>query len=138
DETIKNKLAFAEVEKAIVITPNINLHRELKLRLLNGTHTLSCAVAFLAGFKTVKQAMGDESMEAFISILMKSEIAHAIPYPVAAEIAEDFSDKVLDRFRNPHIKHQWISISMNYTSKLKMRVVPLLIKYTELLGNAPD
>lgn len=138
DEAIKSKLAFAEVDKAIVITPDIDLHRELKLRLLNGTHTLSCAVAFLSDLKTVKEAMDDESTEAFISILMKSEIAHSIPYPVAKEIAEDFSDKVLDRFRNPHIKHQWISISMNYTSKLKLRVVPLVIKYAELFGKVPE
>lgn len=138
DERIKSKLTFAEANKGIVITPDIDLHRELKLRLLNGTHTLSCAVAFLTGFETVKEAMDDENMEAFISNLMKSEIAAAIPYQVPAHLAIDFSDNVLDRFRNPHIKHQWLSISMNYTSKLKTRVVPLLNRYAELFFKTPD
>ncbi|WP_113664225.1 tagaturonate reductase [Pedobacter nanyangensis] len=138
DEKIKSKLTFATVDKGVIITPDIDLHRELKLRLLNGTHTLSCAVAFLAGFGTVKQAMEDENMEAFIAGLMKSEIASAIPYQVPTDAAIDFSDKVLDRFRNPHIKHQWLSISMNYTSKLKARVVPLLKRYAELFHKAPE
>jgi tagaturonate reductase len=48
---------------------------------------------------------------------------------VDAEEAEQFGLQVLDRFRNPFIKHQWISITMQYTSKVKMRVVPVLKKY---------
>lgn len=137
DDKIKEKLTFAQVNKGIVITPDISLHKELKLRLLNGTHTLSCAVAFLSGFQTVKQAMDDPKMEIFISQLMKSEIASAIPHEVSESIAHEFSEKVLDRFRNPHINHQWISISMNYTSKLKMRVLPILLNYIKLYGKAP-
>ncbi|RZJ92008.1 MAG: tagaturonate reductase [Chryseobacterium sp.] len=138
DENIKSRLTFAEADKGVVITSDIGLHRELKLRLLNGTHTLSCAVAFLAGFETVKEAMDDEYMEAFISQLMKSEIAAAIPYQVSTDLSINFSNKVLDRFRNPHIKHQWLSIAMNYSAKLKTRVVPLLKRYSELFQKAPQ
>jgi tagaturonate reductase len=138
DEKVRQKLSFAEADNGVVVTPDINLHRELKLRLLNGTHTLSSGVAFLAGFDTVKEAMDNPKMEAFISSLMKSEIANAIPYPVTEEITNDFSNKVLDRFRNPHIKHQWLSITMNYTSKLKMRVVPLVLNYFKKLNTVPE
>lgn len=138
DEKVRQKLSFAEADKGVVVTPDINLHRELKLRLLNGTHTLSSGVAFLAGYDTVKEAMDNPKMESFISNLMKSEIAHAIPYEVTEEITNDFSNKVLDRFRNPHIKHQWLSITMNYTSKLKMRVVPLLLNYYKKMNTVPE
>src|SRR5689334_11758331 len=57
DERIKNVLSFAKADDGVKVEPNIDLYRELKLRLLNGTHTLSCCVAFLAKCDTVKQAM---------------------------------------------------------------------------------
>jgi tagaturonate reductase len=101
----------------------------LKLRLLNATHTLSCAVAFLSGFKTVKLAMDNEAFSQFITQLMLTDIAPAIPYQVTTAETDDFTYKVLDRFRNPNIEHQWISISAQYSSKIKMRVLPLLLNH---------
>ena len=59
DEQVQQVLSFADADSGVVITPDIDIYRELKLRLLNGTHTLSCGVAFLAGFDTVKEAMDD-------------------------------------------------------------------------------
>jgi tagaturonate reductase len=138
DRKISEKLGFAKADKGVVITPDINLHRELKLRLLNGTHTLSCGLAYLSGFDNVKSAMDDDSTADFISNLMRNEIAPAIPYKVTKEQTDDFSYKVLDRFRNPHINHQWLSITANFTSKLKMRVVPVLLQYQEVFKTAPN
>ena len=136
-ETIKEKLSFADADSGVIITPDIDLHRELKLRLLNGTHTLSCGLAFLSGFETVKSAMDAPFMENYISDLMRVEIAPAIPYQVTTTQTDDFAFKVLDRFRNPHINHQWISITANYSSKLKMRVVPVLLNYVDKLKAIP-
>ncbi|UAY50605.1 tagaturonate reductase [Ferruginibacter albus] len=138
DEKVKAKLSFAEADSGVVIVPNIDLFKELKLRLLNGTHTLSCGLAFLAGFDTVKKAMDDTTVSTFISNLMTKEIAPAIPYKVDAKEAQDFATKVLDRFRNPNIEHQWISITMNYTSKLEMRVLPVLQQYYKLFNAVPE
>ncbi len=129
DEKIKNILSFAEADEGVVIEPNIDLHRELKLRLLNGTHTLTCGLAFLAGFDTVQHAMENEAFSSFIEDLMRNEIAPSIPYEIDEETKQTFISKVLDRFRNPHIAHQWKSITLNYTSKMKMRCIPLLINY---------
>ncbi len=138
NEKTKEKLSFAQADKGVVITPDIDLHRELKLRLLNGTHTLSCGLAFLAGCDTVKSAMDDKAVEAYISNLMRNEIAKAIPYRVTQAQTDEFSSNVLDRFRNPYIKHQWLSITANYTSKLKMRVVPVLLNYVKTLDSVPQ
>lgn len=138
DDRVRKALSFAEADAGVVIAPNIDMYRELKLRLLNGTHTLSCGVAFLAGAETVKQAMDDAALSGFIAALMQEEIAPAIPYPVPAEAAGQFSRQALDRFRNPHIRHQWISISLSFTAKLKLRVVPVLTRYHEVFGQAPE
>ncbi|MFI5158320.1 MAG: tagaturonate reductase [Sphingobacteriales bacterium] len=137
DEKVASVLSFAKVDKGVVITPDIQLFRELKLRLLNGSHTLSCAVAFLSGFDTVKEAMDDDKFLQFITGLAYDEIIQSIPYEIDLQTAKDFAGKVLDRFRNPHIRHEWLSISVQYSAKLKLRVVPLLLNYYKLNNSVP-
>ncbi|MGV3639216.1 MAG: tagaturonate reductase [Adhaeribacter sp.] len=137
DEKVAQVLSFAQADAGVVIAPNIDQYRELKLRLLNGTHTLSCGLALLAGVETVQQAMDDPELSAFIAGLMQQEIAPAIPYPVEADDAAAFAAQVLDRFRNPHIRHPWISITLGYSAKLKLRVIPVLFRYYERFGQAP-
>lgn len=129
DEHIRKVLSFAEANEEIAIVPDITLHRELKLRLLNGTHTLSCGPAFLAGIETVKEAMEDADLSVYIQDLMFRELAPAIPYAVDESVATAFGRSVLDRFRNPHIHHLWKSITTQYSSKMKMRCIPLLLQH---------
>ncbi len=129
DEQVRSVLSFSAADAGVVIAPDIEIYRELKLRLLNGTHTLSCGLGYLAGFRTVKQAMEDRNFSSFVSDLMLKEIAPAIPYEIPTEQSRDFGLQVLDRFRNPHLQHQWISITMQYTSKMKMRNVPVLLQH---------
>ena len=137
NDHVRSVLSFAEADEGVVIAPKINLFRELKLRMLNGTHTVSCGLAFLSGFETVKPAMESNWMSDCISEIMLNEIAPAIPYEVEKKDAEEFGAKVLDRFRNGAIEHHWINITMQYTSKLKMRVVPVLQQYYEVFESTP-
>jgi tagaturonate reductase len=137
DDKIKEVLSFAQVDEGVVITPDIELFRELKLRLLNGTHTLCCAFAYLSGFKTVKEAMDDAQFTKFITQLAFEEIRPAIPYKIDDTVAADFANKVLDRFRNPYIRHEWLSISVQYSTKIKMRVIPLLLNHYKLNNTVP-
>jgi len=138
NEKVKSILNFCLADEGVVIEPDIEKHRELKLRLLNGTHTLSSGVALLAGCETVKQAMDDDLMGKFISELMLQEIAPAIPYEVPLQVSREFGMRVLDRFRNPHIKHLWSAITLNYTSKLKMRCLPVLNRHYQKNESAPE
>jgi tagaturonate reductase len=138
NEHVKNILSFGSVDQGVVVEPDIEKHRELKLRLLNGTHTLSSGVAMLAGCETVKDAMDDELVGKFISQLMLQEIAPAIPYALPIQVSRDFGLRVLDRFRNPHIRHQWSSITLNYSSKLKMRCLPVLTKHYQQTETPPE
>jgi tagaturonate reductase len=137
DEKVRSVLSFAAADPGVVIEPDIEIYRELKLRLLNGTHTLSCGLAVLAGFVTVKNGMDDPAFSSFVADLMMKEIGPAIPYRQAkddggepfAVLARDFGLRVLDRFRNPHLQHQWMSITMQYSSKMKSRVIPVLLEH---------
>ena len=138
DDSIRKILSFCSADEGVVITPDITKYKELKLRMLNATHTLSCGLAYLAGFQTVRAAMEDTLFESYIRNLMMNEIAVAIPYRMDALEINAFGLKVLDRFRNPYLQHHWLSITMQYSSKLSMRVVPVLIKYYEIYKKPPE
>jgi tagaturonate reductase len=125
--SLKDILGFAAADAGIVIAPSIEVFKELKLRLLNGTHTLCCGLAFLSGFDTVRDAMEDETFADFLQTLMLDEIVPAIPISFQEGEARAFGLKVLDRFRNPYLEHRWLSITLQYSSKMKLRVVPLLL-----------
>jgi tagaturonate reductase len=138
DESIKQTLSFYSVDDGVVIASDITKFKELKLRMLNATHTLSCGLAFLSGFKTVKSAMEDPVFESYIESLMMDEIGPAIPYNISTDDKKAFGTKVLERFRNPFLQHQWLSISMQYSSKLTTRVLPVLTKYFEIFRKPPE
>ncbi|MDP9230833.1 MAG: tagaturonate reductase, partial [Bacteroidota bacterium] len=78
NEKVKKVLSFSEADDGIVITVDIEKFRELKLRLLNGSHSLICGLACLAGFKTVKEAMDNEHISYILRNLMIEEIVPAI------------------------------------------------------------
>ena len=61
-ERIKDKLTFAKVDQGIKIVSDINSFKELKLRLLNGTHSLSCGKALTRAIYNRKDAMSDVSL----------------------------------------------------------------------------
>ncbi len=138
NEHVKQILSFHKADDGVFVEPDINLFRELKLRLLNGTHTLSSGLAYLAGFDNVIGAMQNETMSAYISNLMLSELGLAIPYPMDEKSPQRFGMQVLDRFRNPHLNHQWLSITLNYTSKMKLRNVPTLLRYYDIFNCVPE
>ena len=138
-EHVKSILSFAQSSPGCVVVPNIEKFKELKLRILNGSHTFSCSLAILRGNDLVRKSMSDSYMSSFISSLMFDEIVPAldsssIPY----EDALAFASNVKDRFSNPFIDHKWSSISVQMSSKMKMRNVPLIKMHYQKTNSAPS
>jgi tagaturonate reductase len=138
DESIRKILTFYSADAGVTITDDITKYKELKLRMLNATHTLSCGLGYLSGFETVLAAMEDPLFSSYIQNLMMDEIGPAIPYAIPANEIREFGLKVLDRFRNPFLQHHWLSITMQYSSKIAMRVLPVLHKYYALFDKPPE
>ncbi len=137
-EKAKKALRFSAADESLVITHDITKYKELKLRLLNGTHTFSCGVACLAGFETVKQGMADATMGSFVKQIMMNEIAPCVvSETITEQEAMTFASKVVERFQNPFLEHKWISITLNYTQKMKQRNAALLLKHYEKKGTVP-
>ncbi|ALW83966.1 altronate oxidoreductase [Hymenobacter sedentarius] len=128
-EEVREILSFHSTAQGVVIRPDITLFRELKLRLLNGTHTLSYGLAHLVGCTTVREALDNECLARFIHNLMLADLLPGIPYAVDEKVGQRFGMQVLDRFRNPYLEHRWMSIAMQGTTKMQMRNVPTLLHY---------
>lgn len=138
DEYVKKVLSFAQIDEGVIIDKDIEIYRELKLRLLNGTHTLTSGMAYLLGFKYVKDVMSNGYLSRIITNLMLGELALAIPYKVDSKVADRFGRMVLDRFRNPYINHKLLDITVQYTTKMRMRNIPILLEYYRQFGRAPE
>jgi tagaturonate reductase len=131
-------LSFAGADARVILAPSINKYKEIKLRLLNATHSLCCGVAHLSGFVTVRDALKDNTFRSFISAMLLEEIVPLVADgDISLEEANVFALQVIDRFSNQSIEHLWLNISVQYTSKMQMRVVPLLEKYIGQNGRAP-
>ncbi|TCK85307.1 tagaturonate reductase [Albibacterium bauzanense] len=138
-DEVKRVLSFASIDKGVVIVPDIGKLKELKLRLLNGSHTFSCGLALLCGFSTVKEAMRNEDFVLYLQHLLQEEIIPAITgEEISVAEANDFAGHVVDRFSNPFLDHSWKSICFNYTSKLQMRTVALIENYSRKRQVAPQ
>lgn len=133
------KISFATIDERVVVAPAIVKFRELKLRLLNGTHTFSCAVAIMAEFETVIQAMENKAFKSFITSLALDEIAPCVVGEnISKEDTINFANSVLERFSNPFIEHKWVSIAMNFEEKMKMRNQFLMNKFATLSSTTSE
>jgi tagaturonate reductase len=60
---------------------------------------------------------------------MQLEIAPAIPYFIDEKLKLTFAESVIDRFANPAVDHAWQSVALQYSSKMRMRCLPLLTQH---------
>ncbi|NME71039.1 tagaturonate reductase [Flammeovirga aprica] len=134
DQKIKEVLPFEKAGLNIVVTDNQAPYRERKVRILNGAHTLMVPVGLLAGIETVRENLENETVSRFINTCLTEEIIPSLP---PADGLVDFKDDVLDRFRNPFIKHYLKSISLNSFPKFKTRVLPSILSFNNEKGRVP-
>lgn len=137
DESVSELLGLEAADTGVIVRPDIEIFKELKVRLLNGSHTLTSGIAYLSGIDTVTKAMSNEATRNYVKELMMQEIVGAIPYPVDEMEAIAFANTVIDRFANPNIEHLWINITFQYTMKMKIRVLPVLLNYYKINAKVP-
>ncbi len=108
-------------------------YKKRKVRILNGAHTGFVLGAYLAGFDIVRDCMHDEAIHTFMNRMLYDEVIPILP--LDRDDCEKFAASVTDRFSNPFIDHQLLSISLNSTAKWKARNLPSLLEYTAKFGN---
>ena len=80
--------------------------------------------------------MEDPIIKKFIDKLIYNEIIPNLTLPKEELIS--FANSVEDRFKNPFIVHNLLSISLNFTSKWKTRVLPSVKAYLEKNNELPE
>ena len=111
----------------VVVTDNIKYYKKRKVRVLNGSHTNLVPVGLWLGKVTVDECMKDEKLYAFLDNTLKEEIIPFVSDDIVA--TTDFANSVKERFFNPFLNHQLISISLNSISKWRARDLPSFTDY---------
>jgi len=119
----------------VLVVDDLQPYRTRKVRILNGAHTTLVPVAYLKGLRFVGDAVNDPEVGKFLADALQNEIIPSINLP--REELETFAAAVMDRFRNPFVKHQLSAIALNSTAKFAVRVLPSIIGYINKEGKLP-
>lgn len=134
-DDLKQKLPFHQTGLDVKIVDDMQPYRTRKVRILNGAHTAMVPFSLLHGNKTVKETVDNSFTGEFINKAVFNEIIDTLK--MDKDELNHFADEVLDRFRNPFIKHQLSDIALNSISKFKVRVLPSLLEYISINKKTP-
>lgn len=135
-EWIKDEFPAEKAGLDVKFVKDMTRYREQKVQVLNGCHTGSYAVSFLSGIETVREAFENLETGEFMRDLVYDEV---LPVLDGTETElKSFAKKILERFKNPYIRHQWQSIALNAMSKWETRNLPTLLNYYETHGMLPQ
>ena len=135
NEKVNSELPFREAGLNVIWTDDLTPYRSLKVRILNGTHTMITIPSYLAGKRTVKECLEDESIGEFLKEGLFNEILPTVEASGQKKI--EFANSVIERFLNPFIKHYLESITLNSISKYRVRLLQSLLKYYEMYNEFP-
>lgn len=127
DQTIQKQFPADIAGCNVLFVDDVTPYKTRKVRILNGAHTTLVPMAYLYGIETVREAIENPKMSQF---LLKALFEEIIPtLTLSKEALEVYANEVIERFRNPYVKHYLMSISLNSMSKFETRVLPSLITY---------
>ena len=132
---LEEKLPFKAAGVNCIVVPDVTPYKKRKVRILNGAHTGFVLGAYLGGYDIVRDCMHDDKVLGFMNKMLFDEILPVLPLP--KEDVESFAAAVQDRFNNPFINHELLSISLNSTSKWRARNMPSFLEYIEKFGKLP-
>lgn len=134
-QSIKEEFPFEKAGLPIIVVDDVTPYKQRKVRILNGAHTSFVLGAYLAGQNIVRDCMKDEVIRGFMNETLYKEVIPTLDLP--KDDLMDFAAAVTERFANPYIDHQLLSISLNSTSKWKARCMPSVLEYAKRTGELP-
>lgn len=117
------------------MVPDVTPYKKRKVRILNGAHTGFVLGAYLAGFDIVRDCMNDDVIRGFMNKMLNEEVIPGLP--LDRKDLDEFAASVQDRFNNPFVNHELMSISLNSTSKWRARNLPSFLTYVQEKGALP-
>ncbi|HYW81367.1 MAG TPA: hypothetical protein VE890_17415 [Thermoguttaceae bacterium] len=120
---------------AIELVQSVEPFALRKVRILNGAHTALVAKSLPMGFQTVRKAVGDAQVNAWLRTLLFDEIVPTLEGRIDG--AEQFATNTLERFANPFLDHRLADIALHHDVKLRTRLAPTLDEYHKRFGRVP-
>lgn len=119
----------------VIFADDIKPYKQRKVKILNGSHTAMVPVAYLCGIDTVGEAVNDPVIGKYVHDFIFDEVNPTIALPQNEMI--DFANSVIERYKNPFIRHELMSIALNSTTKFRTRLLPTLEDYIRIKGALP-
>lgn len=94
---------------------------KMKLRLLNGAHSLMAYLGYLAGYETIAQTIADPAFERVVRALMREAETTLDPIPGVDFAA--YEQQLIERFGNPANGHRCAQIATDGSQKIPQRWV---------------
>ncbi len=92
----------------------------MKLRMLNGSHSLLAYLGALAGIETVYEGINNAELRALLRRYMIEEAAPTLEMPEGIDL-DAYADSLLERFANDSLRHRLQQIAMDGSQKLPQR-----------------
>ncbi len=132
DEHIKNIFPIHKIGLNAKYVESIKPYKERKVRILNGCHTLMVPVSYLYGIDTVRESILDKYVGEYAKKFVYDVVIPTID--LDKDDLTSFANSVFERYLNPFVRHELMSIALNSISKYKERVLPTLFDYNKLNG----
>lgn len=108
-------------------TDDVTAYENMKLSLLNASHTLLSYPSFLSGYRKVDDAMHDERIATFVRTFMDVDITPYVPAPGNTDL-DLYKQTLIERFGNRSVSDQIARLCFDGISKFPVYVMPNLIK----------
>ena len=108
-------------------TDDVTAYENMKLSLLNASHTLLSYPSFLSGYRKVDDAMHDDRIVRFVRAFMDKDITPYVPAPGNTNL-ELYKQTLIERFGNRTVSDQIARLCFDGISKFPVYVMPNLIK----------
>lgn len=96
-------------------------YEEMKLRMLNGSHSFLAYLGYLAGYQHINDCMEDENYRHAAHALMLQEQAPTLK--VQGVDLQDYANRLIARYSNPALRHRTWQIAMDGSQKLPQRML---------------
>jgi len=117
-----------------LVVGDVTAFEHLKLRLLNGSHSLLAYCGYLAGCETVSDAMSKPELNALVKQYMDNDAGTTVYVPEGFDV-NAYKDELRNRFKNPALKHRTWQIAMDGSQKLPQRMLGALRMHLESGGH---
>ncbi|MDP9807224.1 fructuronate reductase [Rhizobium tibeticum] len=104
-----------------LMVEDVSAYEKMKLRMLNGAHSLLAYLGYIGGYEFIRDVMDDAGLAALARRHMNAAAATLDPVPGIA--LEAYADELIARFANKAIAHRTYQIAMDGTQKLPQRLL---------------